>query len=181
MCQIADDDLWFPNHLAEIGQLLTYADFGHTIQTEAAPGFKLLPLLGDISDPEIFGRMLLVKFNIFGPTASGYTREAYLRLDTGWEAAPEDLFSDLFMWRKFLTHRDVKCRTRPVFTNLHPSAGRHLGLSLMERKAINRRWLEIISDELKVAKLKDSLQRYAASRPPGNPDANPYLTFDPNG
>ncbi|MEJ0097796.1 MAG: glycosyltransferase family A protein, partial [Bauldia sp.] len=51
VCQIADDDLWFPSHLAQIAELLALADFGHTIQTEAAPGFRLRPLLGDVTRP----------------------------------------------------------------------------------------------------------------------------------
>ena len=181
VCQIADDDLWFPSHLAQIAELLALADFGHTLQTEAAPGFRLLPLLGDITDPEISQRMLLNPFNIFGPTACGYTREAYLRLDPGWEAAPEGVFSDLFMWRKFLARGDIRCRSRSVFTNLQPSAVHHRGSSLMERRAINRKWLEIISDGSKLARLEDCLRTCAASRQPGNPFANPWVAFDPEG
>lgn len=123
--------------------------------------------------------MLLTKFNLFGPTACGYTKEAYLRLPIGWEAAPEEVFSDLFMWRKFLAHRDIRCRSRPAFTNLHPSAVLHRGLSLRDRSAINRRWLEIISDPTNLTKLKERLGNYATAQRPGNPYANPYVTFDP--
>ena len=175
VCQIADDDVWFPDHLTEIGRLLATCDFGNTIQTEAAPGFRLLPLLGDIADPATAQRMLTEAFNIFGPTASGYTRVTYLRLEKGWEAAPNDVWSDLFMWRKFLARADIKRRSRFAFTNLHISVPHHRGMSLGERGIINREWSEIVSDERKLDELKQCLLRHVAIRP----STDAWARFDP--
>jgi hypothetical protein len=119
--------------------------------------------------------MLTEAFNIFGPTASGYTRAAYLRLEKGWEAAPEDVWSDLFMWRKFLARADIKRRSRFAFTNLHISAPRHRGISIGERAIINREWSGIVSDERKLDELKQCLLRHVASCP----SADAWATFVP--
>jgi glycosyltransferase involved in cell wall biosynthesis len=176
VCQIADDDIWFPDHLREIGKLLAGCDFGHTIQTEAAPGFKLMPRIGDIADPAIAQRMLNERFNIFGPTACGYTRSAYLQLETGWEAAPEEVWSDLFMWRKFLAHEGISRRSRFAFTNLHIAGPLRRALSLSERHAENSAWFKIVSDERKLDALKQCLFKHVAGRP--QPGA--WVSFNPN-
>jgi hypothetical protein len=165
VCQIADDDIWFPDHLTQIGKLLEDFDFGNTIQTEAAPGFKLRPIIGDIADPATVQRMLSKAFNIFGPTACGYTREAYLRLESGWEAAPPEIWSDLFMWRKFLAHGGIKKRSRFAFTNLHIAVPYHGALSLRERHVENGKWFKIVSSDRKLDELKQCLFKHVASFP----------------
>jgi glycosyltransferase involved in cell wall biosynthesis len=175
VCQIGDDDIWFPDHLAEIAKLLSECEFGHTIQTEAAPDFRLRPLLGDIADISISQRMLNERFNIFGPTACGYTKEAYLKIDKGWEAAPANIWSDLFMWRKFLAHPDIRCRTHCAFTNLHISAHHHKGLMLGQRRRINREWWNIVSSDAKLARLRLFLSSYRAPEP----SADQWSNFDP--
>ena len=165
VCQIADDDIWFPNHLAEIGRLLATFGFGHTIQTEAGPGGKLHPLIGDIADPHVAARMLTERANLFGPTASGYRREAYLKLADGWTAAPADVWSDLHMWRKFLRHRDIRCGSRFSFTNLHVGASRHQAMTIEERAAINRVWWERVSDGATLDRIVQLLTKYAFLAP----------------
>lgn len=164
VCQIADDDIWFPNHLAEIGSLLNGCDFGHTIQTDAAPGGRLLPHLGDITDPRIASRMIDEKFNLFGPTAAGYRTEAYLKLEDGWTAAPQDIWSDLHMWRKFLRHDAVRCASRFSFTNLRIAATRHEELSIDEREHINMDWWQRVSNPVVLDQLIQSLTKHSLLR-----------------
>ncbi len=161
VCQIADDDLWFPDHLAEIGRLLDGVGFGHTIQTEAAPGGVMRPRLGDISDPRTARRMIQERFNLFGPTASGYRREAYLKLPEGWTPAPPDVWSDLHMWRKFLRHEGIRCGTRFSFTNLHIAAPRHQGMTIEDREAINRAWWDRVANPDALDRIIQSLLRHA--------------------
>lgn len=140
ICQIADDDLWFPCHLKEIKRLLHRVDFGNTLQIDAGPEGDLRAITAMLDDPEIRARMLTSPFNIFGPTACGYTKSAYLALPEGWTAAPPNMWSDLFMWRKFLRHPELSFGSRPVFTNLHISKPRHGGLTTEQRASFNGEW-----------------------------------------
>jgi glycosyltransferase involved in cell wall biosynthesis len=178
VCQIGDDDIWFPDHLAQIARLLSECEFGHTIQTETAPAFRLLPLIGDIADMSISRRMMTERFNIFGPTACGYTREAYLKIDKGWEAAPAGIWSDLFMWRKFLAHPDIRCRSRLASTNLHISAFHHTGLTRGERRRVNRSWWDIVSDDARLARLRVFLSSHRAPYRTPAPSPDQWAKFD---
>lgn len=161
ICQISDDDVWFPNHLHEIEQLLGTFEFGNTIQTEAAPGRRLRPLLGDISDPETASKMITQPFNIFGPTASGYRKDAYLKLENGWTPAPDSIWSDLHMWRKFLSHGDIRCGTRLSFTNLHIGAPHHTDMRIDQREAANRDWWQTVSDPAALDQLIQVLAKHS--------------------
>lgn len=176
VCQIADDDMWFPNHLSEIEHLLSEFEFGHTLQVEAAPGARVRPLLGDISDPETASRMVEERFNIFGPTASGYRKTAYLKLEKGWSPAPTDIWTDLHMWRKFLSHGAIKCGTRFSFTHLHVSAPSHAEMTIDEREAINKDWSRIISNPAALDHLKQTLKRHALLN-----NAGTWCVLDPHG
>ena len=161
ICQISDDDIWFPNHLAEIGRLLQTCDFGHTIQVDALPNFKLYPHFGDISDPATASKMIHERFNIFGPTASGYHQQAYLKLEEGWNAAPPDIWTDLHMWRKFLRNDKITCGSRFSFTNLHIAATSHNHMSLQERKTINEKWWNCVSNPGKLDRLIQGLKKHS--------------------
>jgi len=161
ICQIADDDIWFPHHLREIGCLLQDFDFGNTIQTEVAPNHCVHLQLGDISDKRTVSRMLNERFNVFGPTASGYRKEAYLKLDDGWTAAPLDIMSNLHMWRKFLRHDEIKCGTRFSFTNIHIGDLYYKKMTIEEREEANQDWLEVVSDVVAMNKLELSLFEHA--------------------
>jgi glycosyltransferase involved in cell wall biosynthesis len=175
VCQIGDDDLWFPNHLAEIEGLLATCDFGHTIQTEAAPGFKLFPRPESLGDAETVRRMLEERFNFFGPTACGYRREAYLRLGRGWEPAPQDVYSDLFMWRKFLSHPQIAYRTLARCTSLHMGTPNHLEMSLRQRARINKGWWDVVSDSARL----ETLTRGLDARRTTGYKAREWMAFAP--
>lgn len=162
ICQIADDDIWFPHHLREIGYLLQDFDFGNTIQTEVGPNHSIsLPFSSDISDRNIIERMLNERYNVFGPTASGYLKEAYLKLDDGWTAAPLDIMSDLHMWRKFLRHKEIKCGTRLSFTSLHIGDRYYKELTIEEREAINQEWCNAVLNIDAMDKLMLDLFKHA--------------------
>jgi len=119
VCEIADDDLWFPNHLGEIAELLREADFGNLLQVDVKPDASLRVHVGDLATSQTRVRMQTERFNFFGPTAVGYRMSTYRRLPVGWAPGPTSIWSDIFMWRKFLMLESIVCRTRVAFTNLH--------------------------------------------------------------
>jgi glycosyltransferase involved in cell wall biosynthesis len=140
VAQIADDDLWLPNHLGELSALLAEADFGHTIHTIVDPGGAVQPYIGDLARPELRARMLTEPFNFFGPSAAGYWLAAYRRLETGWSPAPADVWTDLHMWRKFLCRDDLVFATRMIITTLSFPAPQRADMTLAARAEELRAW-----------------------------------------
>jgi len=118
VCQIGDDDLWFPDHLEAVESLLSVADFGSTLpmylEADGAPQVHFF----DFADPVLQHQMAEGRGNAFGPTPSAYRLETYRALPVGWSPAPEGMFTDLFMWRKFLALPGIRCATHLAPTTL---------------------------------------------------------------
>lgn len=118
VCQIGDDDLWFPDHLEAVEALMTSADFGSTLpmylQADGSPRLHF----ADFADPAVQRRMSEGQSNVFGPTPSAYRLDTYRALPVGWSPAPEGTWTDLFMWRKFLALPGIRCATHFTPTTL---------------------------------------------------------------
>lgn len=146
VCQLGDDDLWLPNHLGEMERLLEEVDFGNVPQVEVTPGSDSLHLRpGTLSDAGIRQMMLTKRFNIFGPTVAGYRLDAYRSLPQRWSPAPPDVFSDLFMWRKFLAQSGLRFGTRIAVTSLKFTNGSRRGWSIEQRREEVAAWVERLS------------------------------------
>jgi hypothetical protein len=146
VCQIADDDLWLPNHLTEMAMLLRAADFGHISMVWLMPDETLHVALQNLSDRAIRQRMLTENWNLFGPTTAGYRLSAYRGLPEGWSPAPRGIPSDLFMWRKFLARPELRVATRYAITSAHFATPHRRDWSLAQRKAEQRRWAKRLAD-----------------------------------
>lgn len=148
ICQIGDDDLWFPNHLEEIAKLLDHCDFGHLPQLEVAPNGMMKIAPGDLADASLRQRMLTERFNFFGPTVAGYRIEAYRALSVGWSPAPPDLPTDLFMWRKFLAQEGLRFATRFALTSVKFVAAARRNWPLEQRRREVATWSARLSNDV---------------------------------
>jgi hypothetical protein len=164
VCQIADDDLWFPNHLEEMALLLDQAEFGNVLQVNVGGSGKITCALGDLAREEIRHAMLTERMNFFGPTAAGYRLETYRRLPVGWVPAPPDIWTDLHMWRKFLSLPGIVCATRFSFTGLHLGASVRGEMSDQARAEENRRLLETIQDPMRRDAIIQTVMRHLSLR-----------------
>jgi glycosyltransferase involved in cell wall biosynthesis len=157
VCQIGDDDLWFDNHLVEAERLMGVADFGNLLGMQllldGTPRFQF----ADLANGSTRLTMQQTRYNFFGPTSAAYRLETYRALPVGWSPAPADLWTDLFMWRKFLALPGVRCATWPVATSLGFPATLRTGLSLEERRQEIDRYATRIAD----AESRDALWRAA--------------------
>ena len=57
-------------------------------------------------------RMIEEPYNFFGLSFAGYRMAACRQLPEGWVPAPPYIWTDLFMWRKFLSLDGAKFATR---------------------------------------------------------------------
>lgn len=142
IAHVADDDFWFPNHLEEMSKLLQHVDFGNLTAciVDLDVDDSVYGLSGDLHDPETVQKMLKNKWNFFGLTTSGYTKAAYQRLSQGWSPAPTDIWTDLYMWRKFLGTQGLAFGSRVAVTACHFKSFPRSHLSTLDRKLETARW-----------------------------------------
>jgi glycosyltransferase involved in cell wall biosynthesis len=146
VCQLADDDLWLPDHLQEMAVLLSEFEFGNLLHTSIRADAGPSILLGDLADPAIRARMTSdgEVFNMFGPSQSGYRMDTYRRLPLGWSPAPAGFPTDLAMWRKFLALPGIAAGTRFVLTSVHFGDAARQGWSLQQRREEIASYAEMI-------------------------------------
>ena len=133
VAQIGDDDIWFPGHLVALRQLLRRVDFGNLLQADIlADGTHHLHV-GDLSDLRFRRAMLSANFSFFGPSSAGYRLSAYRKLQMGWSPAPLGVWTDLYMWRKFVSRDDFVFGTSFTVECVKPSASARRDMSLSER------------------------------------------------
>ena len=158
------DDLWFPDHLKELAALLAEVEFGNLTLMAMTPDGAPLNFRGDLADPDTRQRMLSQQWNFFGPTVAGYRLSTYRRLAEGWAPAPPGIWSDLYMWRKFLRLDGVTTGSRPSIQSLclHNSLRRHM--TPEQRHAETARWMDIIRDPTGRAAMVDRYRSGAGRR-----------------
>lgn len=157
ICQIADDDLWFPDHLEQMALLLSEVEFGNLLHTYIGSDGRPNVIFANLAQPFVRDRMMSEPFNVFGPTVSGYRLSTYRRLPVGWSAAPPGVWSDLGMWRKFLALPGVAVGTRFSITSLHfPNSSRR-GWSIEKRREEVAGYAERMSSP----QARDQLQQLA--------------------
>jgi glycosyltransferase involved in cell wall biosynthesis len=140
ICYLGHDDLWFPEHLQTMLLLLKDADFGHTIHTYITVDGTIHGYLPLISDPLCRTRMLHNHWNRFGPTCSAHTRDIYFELPYGWRPAPFTMWSDLYMWRQFISHPGCRFASLPKTTTLSFPRSLRQEYSIEQREAEIAKW-----------------------------------------
>ena len=157
VAQIGDDDLWLPDHLSILARLLAKADF------VSVPGFTVQPdgclqagIFGDLRQAYYRRKMLNRLWNFFGPTEAAYRLDAYRRLPVGWSPAPEDLWTDLHMWRKFLRDPGIRFSSGTDMSTLKFATPDWVGKTLEERGEANRALWDGLQDASKTRTLRKS-------------------------
>ncbi|MCQ0988014.1 glycosyltransferase family 2 protein [Jiella marina] len=161
VCHLSDDDIWACDHLETMTAMLDRADFAfeasllvfetqipawHICNHGTKPGRKMLPS---------------------GLNNIAYRRDMYLRLEEGWTPAPPKAPSDVYMWRKFFRHEDMRvaCRARQTFLKLPSQDSRRIHANPERRLVDLGPWLakvnqpETISQLLKRAGLGEMIAR----------------------
>jgi len=119
ICYLCDDDLWLPEHVEVLEQLLEPGyHFAHTLPVTVGPLGHLDVKAVDLSRPE-YREAYLCGANEVSPTYAGHTRGAYNSLPFGWRTTPDDVPTDLYMWQQFLREPWCLATSSWRFTSLH--------------------------------------------------------------
>jgi GalNAc5-diNAcBac-PP-undecaprenol beta-1,3-glucosyltransferase len=119
VCYLSDDDLWTPDHVEGMAEALRDHDFAHALPLEihADGGIKLWRC--DLS-LDYFRAFILEKDNRIPLSCGAHTLKLYRNLRVGWSPPPpSERHSDLFMWRKLLSHPGVRLKSTMRPTVLH--------------------------------------------------------------
>ena len=142
---LSDDDLWLPDHVATQATLLADSDFAHTLPTLVGTDGHLVPLVCDLAR-EGFAERMNGGHNWIPLSAAAHTLAAYRRLPVGWETTPEGIWTDLYMWQKFLRLPGVRLASGTTPTVLcFPSPARR-DRSSVERATELDGWAKRIAD-----------------------------------
>lgn len=137
------DDLWLPDHIMKLEKALKKNDFTHSIHA-TVNGLrsefneeKIFDsiIYADLSDIQYRARMLnkTNAENFFGLTYAAHRRKSYYHFPEGWTTTPPGIWTDLFMWRKFLAHFSDSCGTCKEITALNFPAYLRTHLTAKER------------------------------------------------
>jgi GalNAc5-diNAcBac-PP-undecaprenol beta-1,3-glucosyltransferase len=146
VCYLADDDLWFPEHVETMRDALNGSDFVGAHAVHVTPAEELLTWPSDLSLPWFRERMLAGEANFVPLSCAAHTLDVYRRLPEGWSPAPLSSPTDLFMWRKLLSLPGLRARsvTLPTVVQL-PSTLRH-GWTTKARVAELEPWARRVAD-----------------------------------
>lgn len=168
VCYQSDDDLWFPEHLAQMAAMLETHQLAHTLRLIVWPDGRALTGLFDARHAGAVELMRASK-NGFGLSCGGHTLEDYRRLPTGWCPAPTGINTDLHFWLQWLDQ--PWCR----YTALQWPTVCHLSSALRKDWSIDRRvaelaawWPRVRDPAARGELLRDALQPLLAGVPPAD-------------
>lgn len=119
VCHLSDDDLWAPNHLDVMVELLAQHDWACQAPMRADRNGQADWLPVNHATPPI-RQAVAGSFGVsVGINYAAYRTEAYQRLSHGWFAAPWELGpSDRFNWSKFMADSSVSVASQAITTAL---------------------------------------------------------------
>lgn len=170
-CYLCDRDLMLSNHVGQLLDVLSDADFAHSLSVRKARdgGFRIRELR-DLTRPEYRdAHKVLMPLSMVGHTMSFYRG-----LPFGWRTTPPDIATDEYMWRQFLDHPECQVAFVPIPTIIYLKRGDHPGLSTLERLAeieplfktyineggANRYLIDLISDLVGRSNTRDTMRRF---------------------
>lgn len=141
-----DDDLWLPNHLQVMLQLLDDADFVHPLPVFVKSNGTLHHAPTDLSRPGCLAWHLSeTPRNAISLTGVTHSRASYLKLPYGWRETPAGRWTDHYMWQQYFLSDDVRLKTSPLSTTIKLAANERSSMSAAERTAeVSALWKQIL-------------------------------------
>lgn len=154
VCYLTDRDLWLPEHLEHMAQLLSQADYGHTLGVHVLPDSNLRAYACDLSQAGYRHMMQTTNDNRMPFSTFGHTMAAYRALPEGWATTPEGEWTDLTMFRKFMRHDALRGRSGTWPTAVTFPTPPRAGWPLEQRLAELATWETLLGDDASRARFQ---------------------------
>ena len=115
---LCDDDLFFPDHVETMIELLREADLAVPPETRLLRDGSISRSAWSLGD-DSGRRRALDGIGLFSLTGLSHTMEAYRRLPFGWRETPVGLASDQYMIMQFLEQDWCRCALADMTTTVH--------------------------------------------------------------
>ena len=169
VCYLCDDDLFFPNHVEVMLDLLKSADFVNALPiTVNKEGVRVYAV--DLGNESVRQLVTQIRYCRFGLSAMAHTLEFYKGLPFGWRTTPDNIPTDQYMFQQCLSAAGVRATSsfRPTVLNFPDVSRKTLPITdrLQELEAWLARlqddqWRSAFEDELLSAALKTSAEELA--------------------
>lgn len=104
---LCDRDIWFPNHVASLDEMLQNADFCHSLPLHVFPAAEIRSYTTDLSIP-IHRYNMTHLWNRVPLSCAAHSTAFYRSLEKGWEETPAGQLTDWFFFKKFLLRQDCR-------------------------------------------------------------------------
>jgi hypothetical protein len=146
---LCDDDLFMPDHVADLLELLATHNFVQCKNGFFTPEGQVLPYAGDLADARLIAAAQLddPEYNFVSITGTAHSRAFYLKLRRPWTATPAGIWPDLYQWRKMWQSPAFSGATSDRMTALQfPSSFADRETWTQEQRVAElRAWAEIAS------------------------------------
>ena len=115
---LGDDDLFAPDHVATMHELLENADLAHPPRVLISVDGAVCCDAIDLGDPA-WREIELTGMSLVGLTGLAHTIDAYRRLPYGWRETPAGGYTDQYMIRQFLSQPWCRAIAGEHATMLH--------------------------------------------------------------
>lgn len=144
-----DDDLFLPDHVAELSDMLEHLDFVQSRNGYLEPDGSLRLWAGELGDPEFVAVLCHEEhpYSFVSVTGTAHTRAYYERAAQRWQTTPAGNYPDHYQWRRMFRAVPPRAKTSARMTALQfPShlAGRSTW-SPEERLAELAAWADSIT------------------------------------
>lgn len=139
VCYLADDDLYFEDHVATMLVHLEDADFAGALGARIMPDGTVYCTPVDMRNPT-HRSLMKARLAGFGLSSSAHTLDFYRKLPFGWRTTPEGRATDSYMWSQLLGTPGCRATSSFHLTVVHlPSVFRR-NMTVEERDAETARW-----------------------------------------
>jgi GalNAc5-diNAcBac-PP-undecaprenol beta-1,3-glucosyltransferase len=161
VCYLSDDDLWHPDHVEAMFDLLKHCDFASALPLYVDPQQGLAALTVNL-EHAYFRRLILAGTNRIPLSCGAHTLQMYRRLPHGWRTTPAGIPTDVYMWQQFLADPACRVRSTARATVLCFPAPTRKTMTTTERADELAEWSVRIAGAALAARALESVVREAA-------------------
>ncbi len=144
---LGDDDLFFPNHIEVIRELLIENEFVHPLPVQITNEKGLLVYKTNLKESKWVEQHLHTGQNTISLTGAAHTLNLYKRLPYGWRITPPNNWSDHYMWMQIFQLPEVKLETSKLSTTIKLPSSIRKGVTPEDRESEIKNWYNRIHSD----------------------------------